>query len=138
MPFGRVSVATLCFAGALSLSTAGAQSLAPDALKAQVDKQMPELTATYKQLHQHPELSHHEEQTSAFLAGELRKTGYEVTEHIGKYEDGSKAWGIVGILKNGAGPTVLIRTDMDALPVRRIPAWSTQAMRRHKIPRNRM
>src|SRR4051812_44177959 len=107
MPFGSRSFAILCLVGLLPLTTAGAQSLAPDALKAQVDKQMPALTATYKQLHQHPELSHHEEQTSAFLAGELRKAGYEVTEHIGKYEDGSKAWGIVGILKNGAGPTVL-------------------------------
>ncbi len=117
MPFGRRSFAALCLAGPVFVCSAGAQSLAPDALKAQVDKQMPELTATYKQLHEHPELSHHEEQTSAFLAGELRKSGFEVTEHIGKYNDGSKAWGIAGILKNGAGPTVLIRTDMDALPV---------------------
>jgi len=117
MPFGSRSFAILCLVGLLPLTTARAQSPSPDALKAQVDKQMPELTATYKQLHQHPELSHHEEQTSAFLAGELRKAGYEVTEHIGKYLDGSKAWGIVGILKNGAGPTVLIRTDMDGLPV---------------------
>jgi amidohydrolase len=100
-----------------SYPAAAQNGVAPDALKAQVDHQMPELMATYKQLHQHPELSHHEEQTSAFLAGELRKSGYEVTEHIGTYTDGSKAWGIVGILKNGAGPTVLIRTDMDALPV---------------------
>ena len=95
-----------------------AQSTAtPDGWKDQIARQMPELIATYKQLHQHPELSHHEEKTSAFLAGELRKAGYEVTEHIGKYPDGSKAWGIVGILRNGSGPTVLIRTDMDALPV---------------------
>jgi amidohydrolase len=114
---GRMSFAFVCLVGLLPVCSAGAQSLAPDALKAQIDKQMPELTTTYKQLHQHPELSHHEEQTSAFLAGELRKLDYEVTEHIGKYDDGTKAWGIVGILKNGAGPTVLIRTDMDALPV---------------------
>lgn len=117
MSLGRLSCAILCAACLFCLSPAGAQTLAPDALKGQIDKQMPELAATYKQLHQHPELSHHEEQTSAFLAAELRKAGYEVTEHIGKYEDGSKAWGIVAILKNGAGPTVLIRTDMDALPV---------------------
>ncbi len=75
MPFGRMSFAVLCAAGWLSLSPAGAQSLAPDALKAQVDKQMPELATTYKYLHQHPELSHHEVQTSAFLAGELRQVG---------------------------------------------------------------
>lgn len=114
---GCHALSALCVALVFSYSAAAQTGVAPDALKAQVDRQMPELTATYKQLHQHPELSRHEEQTSAFLAGELRKAGYEVTEHIGTYTDGSKAWGIVGILKNGAGPTVLIRTDMDALPV---------------------
>lgn len=80
-------------------------------------QQTPELTAMYKDLHAHPELSHHEERTSALLAGELRKTGYTVTEHIGRYPDGSKAFGVVAILKNGAGPTLLVRGDMDALPV---------------------
>jgi amidohydrolase len=82
-----------------------------------VDKQLPSLLATYKQLHAAPELSHHEAQTSALLAEEMRKAGYTVTEHVGKYPDGSQAFGVVGILKNGAGPTLLIRTDMDALPV---------------------
>lgn len=75
------------------------------------------LAATYRDLHASPELSHHEEHTSAFLAGELRKAGYEVTERVGKYADGSRAWGIVALLRNGAGPAVLVRTDMDALPV---------------------
>ena len=51
------------------------------------------------------------------LAAELRKLGYTVTEHVGKYQDGSQAYGVVAILQNGAGPRVLIRTDMDALPV---------------------
>jgi hippurate hydrolase len=82
-----------------------------------VDKQLPSLLATYKQLHAAPELSHHEAQTSALLAEEMRKAGYTVTEHVGKYPDGSQAYGVVGILKNGAGPTLLIRTDLDALPV---------------------
>ena len=82
-----------------------------------VDKQLPSLLATYKQLHAAPELSHHEAQTSALLADEMRKAGYTVTEHVGKYPDGSQAYGVVGILKNGAGPTLLIRTDLDALPV---------------------
>jgi hippurate hydrolase len=62
-------------------------------------------------------LSHHEEQTAALVAGELRKAGYTVTERIGKYPDGSQAYGVVGILKNGPGPTLLIRADMDALPI---------------------
>jgi amidohydrolase len=77
---------------------------------------LPSLTETYKQLHRNPELSHHEEKTSAYLAAELRKAGYTVTEHVGKYQDGSQAYGIVAVLENGAGPRLLIRTDMDALP----------------------
>jgi len=75
------------------------------------------LVETYKTLHAHPELSHHEEQTSAVVARELRKAGYTVTDHIGVYPDGSKAFGVIGLLKNGAGPTLLIRADMDALPI---------------------
>jgi amidohydrolase len=86
-------------------------------LHTQVGKQLPQLEKTYLQLHQSPELSRHEEQTSAFLAGDLKAMGYEVAEHVGVYEDGSHAFGIVAVMKNGAGPTVLIRTDMDALPV---------------------
>ncbi len=76
-----------------------------------------DLTAIYKQLHAHPELSHFEAETSALLASELRKSGYTVTDHIGLYPDGSHAYGVVGILKNGLGPTLLIRADMDALPI---------------------
>ena len=76
------------------------------------------LLSTYKMLHAAPELSHHEEKTAAFFASELRKLGYTVTEHIGKYEKPEwTGYGVVGILKNGAGPTVLIRTELDALPV---------------------
>ena len=72
---------------------------------------------TYKGIHAHPELSHHEEATAALMAGEMRKAGYTVTERVGKYPDSSQAYGVVGVLKNGPGPTLLIRADMDALPV---------------------
>ena len=82
-----------------------------------VDAQVPALFAIYKDLHAHPEISQHEERTSALLAEELRKAGYIVTEHVGKYPDGRAAFGVVAILSHGAGPTVLVRTDMDALPV---------------------
>ena len=75
------------------------------------------LVDVYKDLHAHPELSHHEERTAAIIAKALRADGYTVTEHIGKYPDGSKSFGVVGILKNGAGPTLLVRADMDALPI---------------------
>lgn len=87
------------------------------ALAAFEQTQLPALVATYKQLHSHPELSHHEEQTSALLADALRKSGYTVTDHIGLYPDGTHAFGVVGILKNGPGPTLLVRGDMDALPI---------------------
>lgn len=82
-----------------------------------IQGEMPNLLQTYKQIHAHPELSHHEEQTSSLLAGGLRAAGYTVTDHIGVYPDGSHAFGVVGLLKNGAGPTLLIRGDMDALPI---------------------
>jgi hippurate hydrolase len=90
---------------------------APSDLASSVDRQLPALTETYKHLHRSPELSHHEEKTSVFLAAQLRKLGYSVTERVGKYEDGSQAYGIVAILQNGPGPRLLIRSDIDALPV---------------------
>jgi amidohydrolase len=97
-----------------------------------VAKELPELVKTYQELHRTPELSHYEAKTSAWLASELRVAGYSVTDHIGKYTDGSQAYGVVAILKNGAGPTLLIRTDMDALPVEEktgLPYASTVKMK---------
>ncbi|MBV8207114.1 MAG: amidohydrolase [Acidobacteria bacterium] len=64
----------------------------------------------YVDLHQHPELSGHEVRTASVLADKLRGLGYEVTEHVG-------GTGVVALLKNGDGPTVLLRTELDALPV---------------------
>jgi hippurate hydrolase len=76
------------------------------------------LVETYKMLHAAPELSHREEKTSAFIAKELKALGYTVTERIGKYERPDwSGYGVVALLKNGDGPTVLVRADMDALPV---------------------
>jgi amidohydrolase len=105
------SILTAAF---LCLSTAPSWA---QTLPAIVNSELPGLVETYKGIHTHPELSHHEEHTSALLAGELRKAGYQVTDHIGKYPDGSQAYGLVAILENGPGPRLLIRTDMDALPV---------------------
>src|SRR6267378_2415452 len=80
--------------------------------------ELPSLLAIYKDIHSHPELSGHEEQTSALIAKELRAAGCEVTDHFGKYDNPvMKGYGVVGLMKNGEGPTVLVRTDMDALPV---------------------
>jgi amidohydrolase len=71
------------------------------------------LDELYRHLHAHPELSFHEEQTSRRMAEELRACGFEVTEKVG-------GWGVVGVLRNGPGRTVLVRADMDALPVREL------------------
>src|SRR5437868_14912326 len=80
--------------------------------------ELPSLLAIYKDLHSHHEPSWQEEKTSAFVAKELRATGCEVTENFGKYDNPNlKSYGVIGIMKNGTGPTVLVRTDMDALPV---------------------
>jgi len=82
-----------------------------------VNNQLPNLLDIYKGLHTNPELSHQEARTSALLAGELRKAGFTVTERVGKYPDGTQAYGVVAILENGPGPRLLIRADMDALPI---------------------
>jgi amidohydrolase len=98
-----------------TLQVAAAQG---PALDAQLDQELPALVATYKTLHAAPELSHHEDKTAALLAQELRGLGYDVTEHVGKYPNPQwQGHGIVGVMRNGAGPTVLVRSDMDALPV---------------------
>jgi len=82
------------------------------------ESELPSLLSIYKDIHAHPELSGHEEKTAALVAKELRAAGCEVTENFGKYEQPNlKCYGVIGIMKNGAGPTVLVRTDMDALPV---------------------
>jgi amidohydrolase len=82
------------------------------------DAELPSLLGIYKDVHSHPELSGYEERTAALVAKELRAAGCQVTEHVGKYENSKlKAYGVVGVMKNGDGPTVLVRTDTDALPV---------------------
>jgi hippurate hydrolase len=77
---------------------------------AQVARHYGHVEALYKDLHANPELAFEEVKTAKKLAGELRGLGFEVTEGVGKT-------GVVAILRNGAGPTVMVRTDMDALPM---------------------
>jgi len=109
-------VRTLVLAAA-AIPIAAQSSAAQADLAATAERQLPSLTETYKHLHRNPELSGHEEQTAAFVAGELRKLGYTVTEHVGKYEDGTQVLGVVAVMENGAGPRLLMRTELDALPV---------------------
>lgn len=76
-----------------------------------VDQTYDDLVKLYQHLHLHPELSFQEKETSKLMATKLRDLGFEVTENVGGY-------GVVGVLKNGTGSTVMVRTDMDALPIK--------------------
>jgi amidohydrolase len=95
--------ALLAAGGTLTLAPAGAAS-------PEVDAAYPKAYALYVDLHQHPELSGSEVQTAAKLAGQLRALGYTVTERVG-------GTGVVAVLRNGPGKTVMLRTELDALPV---------------------
>ena len=100
------------------LPITAANVAAQQSLDALIDRDLAALVTTYKTLHAAPELSHHEEKTASFFATQLRAMGYTVTERVGKYERPDwTGYGVVAVMKNGAGPTVLLRTDLDALPV---------------------
>ena len=109
---------SILFAGAAAMLAVGpvqaAAKLDVAKAKAQIDasldKTYPHLDALYKDIHEHPELGFQETETAAKLAKEMRALGFEVTEHVGKT-------GIVAIYKNGPGPTVMVRTELDALPM---------------------
>src|SRR3954471_2619974 len=92
-----------------SMNTNAAHSSDP-ALR-NLDALLPDLAEFYKDVHSHPELSMQETRTAGLAADRLRAAGYEVTAGVGKT-------GVVGVLRNGDGPVVMLRADMDALPVR--------------------
>ena len=75
-----------------------------------LDRLLPELERLYEDIHAHPELSMQEIRTAGIAADRLRKAGFEVTAGVGKT-------GVVGLLRNGEGPTLMLRADMDALPI---------------------
>ena len=128
----RWSLAGLALA---ALSVAGsASALDVPALKAAIDRDLDgdyaHLDGLYKDIHSHPELGFQEVRTASVLAKEMRALGFEVTEGVGKT-------GIVAVYRNGAGPTVLVRTELDALPVQEktgLPYASTakQSYRGHE------
>ena len=97
--------AWLCVAILVATAAPAARDFVPA-----IDAIYPDLDRLYLDLHQNPELSWHEEKTAAKMAAQLRALGYEVTTGVGKT-------GVVGLLRNGKGPTVLLRTELDALPV---------------------
>jgi len=110
MLYRQVHLFTFITVGLLSASSLRAQKVAMTATDAAIEKELPDLVKLYKHLHENPELSLQEQQTSAKMAAELKAAGFEVTSKLGGY-------GVVGVLKNGAGPTVLVRADMDGLPI---------------------
>jgi amidohydrolase len=99
-----------CLALVLMTAASAARAEAPDRGLVGLDEIYPKLDALYIDLHKSPELSMKEQKTAARLATELKALGYEVTTGVG-------GTGVVGVLKNGAGPTVLLRTELDALPL---------------------
>ncbi|PYK45726.1 MAG: amidohydrolase, partial [Verrucomicrobia bacterium] len=119
----------------LSLAVA-LTSLAQQTPQQIADTELPSLLTIYKDVHNHPELSTQEERTSALLAKELKAVGCNVTENVGKYEKSDqKCFGVVGLMKNGDGPVVLVRTDLDALPVQEetgLPYASTVVTKNEK------
>ena len=96
-------------APAFVIAAAAAQPLRAQTT-AEIDAYYPDLQTLYQDIHRNPELGFQEVQTAAKLAARLKALGYEVTTGVGRT-------GIVGLLKNGAGPTVMLRTELDALPV---------------------
>src|SRR5262245_45390904 len=101
-------------AGCLSTAIFG-QDLAArertDLIRARLNEEYPSLEKLYHHLHAHPELSLHEEKTAERIASELRDLGIEITPKVGGH-------GVVGVFRNGNGPTILLRADLDALPVK--------------------
>ncbi len=95
-----------------SLSALAAPTLpvATAKVDAQVQRLLPGLETLYQQIHEHPEIAFHEARTAAVLAHQMRRLGFTVTEGVG-------GTGLVAIYENGAGPTVLVRTELDALPM---------------------
>jgi amidohydrolase len=98
------------FAAFLSLSVMTSTAAAADPLRDAVASDMPSLLALYRDLHANPELSMEEVRTSAKLAAEAKKLGFKVTTGVGKT-------GVVAVMENGPGPVLLMRADMDGLPV---------------------
>jgi hippurate hydrolase len=110
---GRVLAFTVAItSAALSAQTGGTPWTTPS--PAEVDAIYPDIEALYIDLHRYPELAFQETQTAAKLAARVKALGFDVTTGVGRT-------GIVAVMKNGAGPTVMLRTELDALPIEEKP-----------------
>jgi hippurate hydrolase len=101
---------TLLTLAVIAALNGGARAQRASDIAAEVDRVYVESQTLYRALHQRPELSMHEEMTAATLAAGLRELGFEVTSGVGRT-------GVVGLMKNGEGPVIMLRTELDALPV---------------------
>ena len=110
-PASRLAYLLLSAAVAWVAPTPAAEPALREAVRQKVDAEYPALEALYKHLHANPELSFMEFKTAELVARELRSLGFDVTEKVGNT-------GVVGLLKNGPGPTILVRADMDGLPMK--------------------
>ena len=93
------------------------------AIETSVESDYPKLDALYKDIHAHPELAFQEVKTAAKLAADMRAIGFDVTEGVGKT-------GVVAIYRNGDGPTIMVRTELDALPMEEKTGLPTPATTR--------
>ncbi|MBB4397739.1 amidohydrolase [Bradyrhizobium sp. ERR14] len=112
MRFVRPLLASVALCGLLSPPARAELDVArlKQTIETAFESEYPKLDALYKDIHAHPEIAFQEEKTAAKLAGEMRAIGFEVTEHVGKT-------GLVAIYRNGDGPTIMVRTELDALPM---------------------
>src|SRR6266403_782312 len=120
----------------LLLFTATLPTFAQQTPQQSADAELPSLLTIYTDIHTHPELSTQEQRTAALLEKELKEVGCDVTENVGKYDKpDQKCFGVVGLMKNGDGSVVLVRTDLDALPVQEetgLPYASTVVTKNEK------
>jgi len=105
-------------------------AISSDSALRDLERLLPDLEALYKDVHSHPELSMQETRTAALAADHLRAAGFEVTEGVG-------TTGVVGLLRNGEGPTVMLRVDMDALPVEEATGFPMPARSPRRIKTER-
>src|SRR5260370_33762534 len=112
MRFARPVRAALAWGSMVALPAHAELAVASlkQSIETSFEHEYPNLDELYKDIHAHPEIAFQEEKTAAKLAAEMRTLGFEVTEHVGKT-------GLVAIYKNGDGPTIMVRTELDALPM---------------------
>lgn len=110
LPLAAAFIGTVAAVAPPAAATEEAALQAKPDVEAIVARDYPHLETLYEDIHQHPELGFQEVRTAKKLATELRNLGFDVTEGVGKT-------GVVGLFRNGAGPTILVRTELDALPM---------------------